>query len=134
MSQLIPVPQSPPTVFPVSWLAGRSEGAEPRCVLYLCDTLVGVRLTELLWDQDNEAHIARHAVTPAEVEDVVFAPSTRWEVQTSHWRPRLVALGPTREGRLVFVVCEMPGSTGASVCVTARPATDREQRFYQVRT
>lgn len=94
---------------------------------------MGVRVTELLWDQYNEAHIARHAVTPTEVEDVVFAPTTRWEVQTSHSRARLVALGPTSEGRLLFVVCEMPASTGTSVCVTARPATDREQRFYQER-
>ncbi len=95
---------------------------------------MGVQLTELLWDQYNEAHIARHAVTSAEVEDVVFGPSTRWEVQTSHRLPRLVALGPTSQRRLLFVVCEMPTSTGTSVCVTARPATDREQRFYQGRT
>ncbi|MHB8294855.1 MAG: BrnT family toxin [Acidimicrobiales bacterium] len=90
-----------------------------------------MRVVELLWDQHNEAHIARHAVTPTEVEDVVFGSATRWEVQTSHRRPRLVALGPTGNGRLLFVVCEMPAATGTSVCVTARPATTREQRFYK---
>lgn len=93
-----------------------------------------VRIVELLWDEYNEAHIARHAVIPAEVEDVVFDSATRWEVQTSRRRPRLVALGPTRSGRLLFVVCELPTPAGSSVCVTARPATARECRLYEERT
>ncbi len=61
-------------------------------------------------------------------------PATGWEVQTSHRRPRLVALGPTRSGRLLFVVCEMPTPAGTSVCVTARPVRAREQRLYEERT
>ncbi len=101
---------------------------------YHCYTLAVVLVTELLWDEYNEAHIARHAVTTTEVEDVVFDQATRWEVHTSHRRERLVALGPTSSGRLPFVVCEMPAATGTSVCVTARPATNREQRLYQGRT
>jgi uncharacterized DUF497 family protein len=96
--------------------------------------LCGVRIAELAWDEHNEAHIARHTVSQSEVEEVVFASAARWEVQTSHRRPRLVALGPTRGGRLLFVVCEMPSPAGTSVCVTARPASARERRVYEERT
>ena len=36
---------------------------------------------EVAWDEASEAHVARHAVTPDEVEDVLFC------------RPRLVQAG-----------------------------------------
>lgn len=96
--------------------------------------LLIMRVVELLWDEHNEAHIARHSVIPAEVEEVVFARATRWELQTSHHRPRLIAVGPTGAGRLLFVVCELPTPAGRSVCVTARPATARERRVFEERS
>jgi hypothetical protein len=53
---------------------------------------------EILWTEESEAHIARHGITPGEVEDAIYS------------RPRWVASG--REGtRLVFA------QTGAGRCL-----------------
>jgi hypothetical protein len=34
-------------------------------------------LGEILWTEESEAHIARHGVTPSEVEDAIYA-RPRW--------------------------------------------------------
>lgn len=92
-----------------------------------------LEINELLWDGHVVAHIARHRVTAAEVEQVVFDPATEWEIQDRPPRARLVAVGPTSEQRILFVVCEMPSRSGTSVCVTARPVTAQEQQVYEQR-
>jgi len=43
-----------------------------------------VRLRSLLWDEANEAHIARHRVEPEEVEEVVFGQTAVFAVDDSH--------------------------------------------------
>ena len=90
-----------------------------------------VRIETLLWDEHNEAHIARHGVTPAEVEDVVFSPATRWAVDNRFRPGRLVAHGATVAGRLLVVVCDTPTASALSYPVTARPINDRERRAYE---
>lgn len=95
----------------------------------------GWEIDELLWDEYVVAHIARHDVTAAEVEEVVFGAATEWETQAPPPRQRLIAIGPTAANakRILVVVCEMPSSRGTTVVVTARPATAREKRVYQER-
>lgn len=36
-----------------------------------------MHIDELLWDEQSEEHIARHNVSPEEVEEAVFDPSSR---------------------------------------------------------
>lgn len=50
----------------------------------------------LLWDDDNLAHIARHGVTPEEVEDLCAAEDTLF---TRVGTRRYQAVGQTESGR-----------------------------------
>jgi len=84
---------------------------------------------EVAWDEASEAHVARHAVTPDEVEDVLFS------------RPRLVQSGPyattyvmgrSLAGRYLFVVVAEAARGGVYV-VTAREMTEAERRRFRRR-
>lgn len=68
-----------------------------------CHTCVirwdGVEITELLWDDQNVAHIARHDVTVSEVEEVVFGGSALFFDLDQPARPgRIGAFGVTTAG------------------------------------
>lgn len=96
-----------------------------------------VRSTLVWWtsgrDEHNEAHIADHGVTPAEVEQVVFNPLTRWATDASHRPGRLVAFAWTVVRRPLVVVCDTPTTSGLSYVVTARPMNSRERRAFEER-
>lgn len=80
----------------------------------------------LSWDASNEAHIARHRVTPEEVEEVCHGdPLVR-----QGYKGRLVLIGPTGSRRMLAVVLE-PEGRGVYYPVTARPATRKERRRYR---
>lgn len=71
-----------------------------------------VEIRCLLWDEHNEAHIAGHQVTPAEVEEVVFGPATHWGRDDRARVGRLVARGVTSASRYLVVVCDTPTASG----------------------
>ena len=83
-------------------------------------------MREIRWTEESEDHIARHGVTPIEVEQVLYS------------RPRLVAKG--RDGvTLVFgtadsgrqlVVVLTDAEDGRLFVVTARGMTDSERRAF----
>jgi len=84
-----------------------------------------VKIYELVIEPGREEHIARHQVSVAEVEEVVFgAPFIRKARQG-----RYHILGQTEAGRYlaVFVAPRGPGVYGL---VTARDADDAERRAY----
>ena len=56
------------------------------------------------WDAANRAHSARHAVTPAEAEQVILGASLPLETEERGGEDRHTDLGETREGRLLLVV------------------------------
>jgi uncharacterized DUF497 family protein len=93
--------------------------------------MMEVNLTRLLWDEANEAHIARHQVSGQEVSEVVFGAKTAFAVDDSHRRGRLVAYGATAAGRYLVVVLDEPTTSGTAYVVTARPMTAKELREYQ---
>jgi uncharacterized protein len=80
----------------------------------------------LIWDAWNVAHIARHQVTPEEVEQTCHgAPET-----LTGKKGRLLLIGPTTAGRMIAAVLE-PLGRGVFYPVTARPASRKERRYYQ---
>ncbi len=93
--------------------------------------------TELRWTPDRIAHIARHGVTPAEVEEAVFGdPQGRlWRGPRSRRDPRrslYYAYGRTAAGRHLCVVLLDLGD-GQALPVTARDMTPAERRRYRRR-
>ena len=81
----------------------------------------------LLWDEWNEEHIARHHVTPTEVEDVTFGAP--W-VLRARGRDTWAHYGQTDAGRYLLVILAQRGA-GWYYPVTARDMTDAERRRYR---
>ncbi|MCI2437242.1 BrnT family toxin [Candidatus Acetothermia bacterium] len=84
-------------------------------------------VTSLAWDDENVEHIARHRVSPAEVEQVCFAAEK--VVLRAERAGRYVILGRTEAGRYLTVVVTTPRQGRVRV-ITARDMSDRERRRY----
>ena len=85
-----------------------------------------MRIEELEWDNRNTNHIARHGVSPDEVEEVLFENRPHFR----RWRNIFHAYGRTNSGRYLFVVFKMVGRYKARV-ITAREMTPKERRLYR---
>ncbi len=80
----------------------------------------------LVWDTWNVPHIARHQVTPEEVEEVCHGQP----VTTESYKGRLRVVGPSRSGRILTVILAPQDAEGVYYPVTARPADRKERRNY----
>ena len=78
---------------------------------------------ELIWSEESEEHIARHAVTPEEVHEVVAERYARVRGRAGV----SLVYGRTRGGRPLLVVLA-PTEAGAATVVTARDLTPAERR------
>jgi uncharacterized DUF497 family protein len=77
------------------------------------------------WDEGNIEHVARHQLSPGEVEEVFDA---RYVVLRGR-DGRYVVLGQTVTGRYLFVVVE--NWSGIGRVVTARDMGNSERRLYK---
>ena len=84
-------------------------------------------VNRLIWDEWNVPHIARHAVTPDEVEEICHG---RHAVREGYAN-RIVLIGRTVRGRLLAVILD-PNTAQENVYypVTSRPADRKERRIY----
>ena len=88
-----------------------------------------MRIHEFVWPQDRIDHIARHGVTPEEVEQVCFGRCFVQRAKSQDENPVYYVRGQTDVGRYLFcVVIQFPDGKGYPV--TARSMTDREKRRY----
>jgi uncharacterized DUF497 family protein len=89
-----------------------------------------MRIRELLWPRDRIEHIARHSVTPDEVEEVCFGQSLVLRAKSQGENPVYYVLGQTDAGRYLFsVIVQFPDGRGYPV--TARTMTDKEERRFK---
>jgi uncharacterized protein len=89
-----------------------------------------MRIHELLWPSDRIDHIARHSVTPDEVEEVCFGQSLVLRAKSQGENPVYYVLGQTDAGRYLFsVIIQFPDGRGYPV--TARTMTDNEERRFK---
>jgi hypothetical protein len=84
-----------------------------------------MRIDEFIWSQDRIEHIARHSVTPQEVEEVCFGKSFVLRAKSEGENPVYYVLGQTEAGR----GDPIPGGNGYPV--TAREMTTNEKRRYR---
>ena len=61
-------------------------------------------MLEFDWDEANLEHIARHAVTRAEVEEVFASPMVFFDTDTEDGEIRIIEIGGTAAGRILKVV------------------------------
>jgi hypothetical protein len=84
----------------------------------------------LIWPEDRIEHIARHGVSPEEVEDVCFGKPLVLRGKSEGENPVYYVLGQTAAGRYLFsVVIQLPDGKGYPV--TARPMTENERRRFK---
>ena len=91
-----------------------------------------MRIREIVWSESDVAHIARHGVTPEEVEEALSANPV-WRRGRTHpatGRESLIALGQTEAGRYPFIVLS-PRELGRARCVTAMEMDEKARRFYE---
>ena len=89
-----------------------------------------MRIREFVWPQDRIDHIARHDVSPDEVEEACFGHALVLRAKSQGENPVYYVLGQTLQGRYLFcVVIAFPDGKGFPV--TARPMTEREIRRYR---
>ena len=89
-----------------------------------------MKIQELIWPEDRIDHIARHSVTPEEVEEVCFGRPFVQRAKSEGKNPVYYVLGQTNAGRYLFcVTIQFPDGKGYPV--TARPMTDKEKRRYK---
>jgi len=93
--------------------------------------LAVIEITELLWDDQNIAHIDGHAVTVSEVSEVVFGGSALFFDLDRPDRPgRMAVFGVTTAGRSLAIYLDTPTRQGATYVLTARPMTAKERKTY----
>ena len=89
-----------------------------------------MRIDRLIWPRDRIAHIARHGVSPAEVEEVCFGKPLVLRATSQGTNPVYYCLGQSSAGRYLFcVVIALPDGNGYPV--TAREMTTKEKRRYR---
>ena len=89
-----------------------------------------MRIHEFVWPQERIDHIARHGVTPEEVEEACFGRALVQRAKSEGDNPVYYVLGQTDAGRYLFcVVIQFPDGKGYPI--TARPMTDKEKHRYR---
>jgi hypothetical protein len=87
-----------------------------------------MKIEKIIWDEETVNHIARHAVTPEEVEEVLFSKDYR-PVILKGKDGKYLAYGQTQNGRYLLVVWAIHYKrTGI---ITARDLTKKEKQFYR---
>lgn len=89
-----------------------------------------MRIHEFVWREDRIDHIARHGVTPAEVEEACFGKALIQRAKSEGENPVYYVLAQTAAGRYLFcVIIHFPDGKGYPV--TAREMTDKEKRRFR---
>ena len=73
------------------------------------------------WDAENAEHIARHNVQMQEVEEVLRGDPLEYRAYPKSGERRFAFVGPTRQGRMLFVVVTLRGNA-------IRPVTGYDAR------
>ena len=82
----------------------------------------------LIWDEDNEDHIARHGLDREDVEQAFYSSRVIERGREGTYR----VIGQTDGGRYLAIFVA-PWKSGAWYVVTARDADLRERRRYRRR-
>ncbi|MEJ7902235.1 MAG: hypothetical protein WKF63_10330 [Thermomicrobiales bacterium] len=84
-------------------------------------------INHLKWDDWNREHIAKHDVTPEEVDEMLAS----MPVVRSTYKRRYQVLGPTLFGRMLSVIVgQDPNPPHTWYVFSARPASRSERRIY----
>ncbi|MCX5855484.1 MAG: BrnT family toxin, partial [Deltaproteobacteria bacterium] len=87
-----------------------------------------MKIENITWDEDTVDHISRHAVSPEEVEEVLFNDSDSPRIMRGK-ENRYLAYGKTYAVRVLRVVLII--ANRKTRIITARDMTDGEKKLYR---
>jgi len=87
-----------------------------------------VKISCLHWDDVNIEHIARHGLSPVNIEEVCFGEHISFRGR----QKRYILYGKTEGGMMIIVVLEQL-SMQVFRPITARAMTEREKHHYRKR-
>src|SRR5579864_979402 len=82
---------------------------------------------KLIWDDWNVAHIAKHDISPMEVEEVC----NNDPVERTGYEERLFIIGKTNAGRLLTVILDRTDQQGVYYPRTSYKASQRSKQDYE---
>lgn len=93
-----------------------------------------MKITGLDWDDENDAHISRHGVSPDEVGNICYGLhfSRRDPAAKSNGKERYILSGKTDNGRYLHVVVEWLRGTYFRP-ITAVDMSESHRRAYERR-
>jgi uncharacterized DUF497 family protein len=86
-----------------------------------------VKITQISWDADSVYHIAKHNITPDEVEEAVFEGNA---MILKGKEKRYIVLSKTISGRYLTIVVSFK-LKGRVQVITARDMDDKERQYYK---
>jgi len=86
-----------------------------------------VKITQIFWDADSIYHIARHNVTPQEVEEALFESNA---IVLKGREKRYIILSQTTSGRYLTMVVAFK-LKGRVQVITARDMDEKERKYYK---
>lgn len=89
-----------------------------------------MKIERISWDQETVDHISNHAVSPEEVEEVLFNDVDSPLIMRGK-EGKYLAYGKTNGGRLLLVV--WVAKYRKTKIITARDMTNKEKQFYKER-
>lgn len=89
------------------------------------------RSRELDWDEHNEEHLARHAISRNDAEDVLLGDHLLLQYQTEGDEQRWIAVGATRTGRILTIVFAVREDTMRPITGWAADNETAEMYFRQ---
>lgn len=87
-----------------------------------------VRISGIDWDRTNHTHVAKHGVTPEEIEDFIFVSDYAPLVERAR-EDRYRVLGRASTGDYRTALVE-PTDDGLFIVLSARTSVDAERKRY----
>lgn len=87
-----------------------------------------MKIEKISWDLETVQHISRHAVSPEEVEEILFNDEESPLILKGK-EGRYLAYGQTQGGRYLLIVWALHYKK--TRIITARDLTKKEKLFYQ---
>jgi len=89
-----------------------------------------IRISQILWDAESIVHIARHNVSPEEVEEAIFEDRP---LILKGREKRYIILAVTGSGRQLMIVVAFKWK-GRVRMITARDMSSSERHYYRKKT
>jgi uncharacterized protein len=94
---------------------------------YTLYRMVKIVVNRLEWDEYNIAHIARHKITPEEVQEVCDSEP----VERKGHKGRIFLIGTTKKGRMLTVILNPTDQEALYRPITAYDASKTSIQEYQ---